>query len=204
MIRPTAAPLTGHPSAGVPNAQRTREHVTKQASVRTPAYSPPQWATELVSRAASFLGTEQTPTVIWHPSSDETPARLDNKNDKTQPIEGVRYPVADMTGAWTIKASPSPRTGVIEVWPGRSRRDQRFVLLHEIAHWYMPGHRHDRYFYECAWGLYQKFMPRSLGYILGREATGSTAALRAAVKAGIVDAKVAADDPHLRKAVRPL
>lgn len=166
------------------------------------AQPPPKWAVDLVDRAAAYLGASRRPVVIWHSSRDPVPAYLDSPRKRSLPIAGVRYPVADLSGAYTHIFPPfAAESGDIEVWPGRARRDQRLVLLHEIAHWYVPGHRHDARFWTAAWSLYRKFMPRSLDYVLGREAIYRTGALRAAIKAGIVGAEAAYNNPHLRRAV---
>lgn len=163
---------------------------------------PPAWASDLADRASAFLGAQRRPVVVWHRSNEPVPATLDSPRKITLPIAGVRYPTEAISAGWTRKDVPVvAQQGTIELWAGTARRDQRLVLLHEIAHWFLAKHHHSPTFWAVAWSLYVEFMPRSLDYVLGREAMYRTGALRAAVKAGIVDANTAMDNPHLRKAV---
>lgn len=73
---------------------------------------------------------------------------------------------------------------------GSDRKDQRLVLLHELAHHLTPGHSHDDTFWTAAWALFKGFgMAR---YALKREAGYKANAAPVAVTLGIRGARAAA------------
>ena len=104
------------------------------------------------------------------------------------------YGKGDLSAGWVYK-------GKVEIWPGRVRLDQRLTLLHEMAHWHTDRSGHSAAFWDTAWSLYLRFMPRSIPFVLASECAYRTGALHAAVRAGVVDAERALSDPFLRRAV---
>jgi hypothetical protein len=78
----------------------------------------------------------------------------------------------------------------LTITAGKDRRDQRLVLLHELAHHLTPKANHGPAFWRAAWALYQRFgLAR---YALTRELSYKAAAVDVAIELGVRGARAAA------------
>lgn len=70
-----------------------------------------------------------------------------------------------------VKSSGTCYIDRIAITAGSLRKDQRLVLLHEIAHWLLPtGVHHGKAFWDLAFELYRKYKV-PMFYALSRERT---------------------------------
>lgn len=89
----------------------------------------PKWAQELVLRVALDEGREELPDVTWR------------RNHRRWPY----------SSGHTKHGSRA-----VVVTAGTSLKDQRLVLLHELAHW-LIGTGHTDTFWDKAWTLYRRY-----------------------------------------------
>lgn len=89
--------------------------------------APPAWATRLLEDVCAERGAE-VPALTWRRSRTGT---------------------AQSSGHYNVAEHR------IVVTAGRERRDQRLVLLHEIAHALTPGEVHGPRFWLVCWTLYR-------------------------------------------------
>jgi len=138
----------------------------------------PRWAADLVARVCADAGRKARPTVRWYPGN-EAPPCLDSP-------PGVEYRIGrrsyDANAAFSCG---STHGNLIRVFHGWLRKDQRLILLHELAHW-LTGEGHTRKFWDCAWALYLRYMPRSIPFVLQRELPDSKGARYTARRAGLL------------------
>ena len=91
---------------------------------------PPQWAQDLTLRVALDEDRDTLPAITWRRSrwSDMSSGHSKNEED-----------------AITITA-------------GKDRKDQKLVLLHELAHWLMPKNEsHSPAFWDKTWQLFRRY-----------------------------------------------
>ena len=89
----------------------------------------PTWAQDLAIRVALDEGRDELPTLQW-------------RRSKYGPFStGTTYTEAQR----------------IVVTAGKDRKDQKLVLLHELAHWLTPGQNHGPAFWDQAWRLYRRY-----------------------------------------------
>lgn len=131
----------------------------------------PAWATALVARVCAEQGFPE-PELRWR--------RWRNGH-----VYGGR------SSGWTFPTFPGLR---ISVTAGAHRRDQRLVVLHELAHCQVGiKHSHDATFWHAAWALYEQYRGPSLSlrYILENESHYKRRALTVAADRGIFGARAA-------------
>jgi hypothetical protein len=127
----------------------------------------PQWAQGLIIQVAIDEGRETLPHVIWWRRRGGSPwTRKFSSGRGGPPVAG------NMTGS-------------IHITAGSDRKDQKLVLLHELAHWLMPPQEHHgARFWDKAWQLYRRYgVP--IRYAKAREAQyrkGSVTAYRRAAR----------------------
>lgn len=123
----------------------------------------PAWAEDLAAEVTAKYGGDKPPIAInWRRSRDNA------------------------------KSTGRARFDRIVVTAGSERRDQRLVLLHELAHWIVgPECWHDATFWDMAWKLYREYNVPSR-YALDRESRYRAEAVNAALRAGVHGAKSAA------------
>lgn len=122
--------------------------------------SPPKWAAALITRVCADHGVPE-PAVTW-------------RRSRRSLNSSGRY-------FW----DPAR----IVVTAGRSREDQRLVLLHELGHHLAPkGDTHTEAFWRIAWRLFRAYGVR-LAHALDREGDYRKAALSVAAASGIRGAK---------------
>ncbi len=91
---------------------------------------PPQWAQDLAIRVALDEECVTLPEITWRRSK------------------------------WNDLSSGHSKNGqeAITITAGKDRKDQKLVLLHELAHWLMPGdEHHGSAFWDKAWQLYRRY-----------------------------------------------
>jgi hypothetical protein len=141
------------------------------------ANSPPLWAQALVERVCADAGRKARPIVRWHPGS-EAPADMEAPEGTEYRLNGERF---DANAAFSCGYTQG---GLIRVFHGWLRKDQRLTVLHELAHW-LTGEGHTRKFWDCAWALYLRYMPRSLPFVLERGLPYKKGAVAGAHRAGL-------------------
>ena len=116
----------------------------------------PKWVQDLVICVALEEGCELLPEVVWRRGGSEYSSGQ----------------------AWTQRTSRSEYPeGRVVVTAGRSRKDQKLVLLHELAHWLLPySEQHGSNFWDKAWELYRRYGVPVL-YAKGREGSYRKGAL---------------------------
>jgi len=106
------------------------------------AMPAPRWAQDLAIRVALDEGRDDLPDLTWR------------RGRRHVMSSGHVKHLADGGG--------------VTITTGRDRRDQRLVLLHEMAHWLTPGEYHGPVFWDKAWELYRRYgVP--IRYALARE-----------------------------------
>lgn len=121
----------------------------------------PGWATELMNRVLEDEGCDSVGvTLTWRRSSQRW-GTVTYSSGRTHPIEQR-----------------------IIVTAGKDRRDQKLVLLHELAHVIGPPKAsHDAQFWDTAWRFYDKYgVP--FRYAIDREASYRAESVKAARRAG--------------------
>ena len=132
--------------------------------------APPKWAQDLVLRVALDEGRDDLPKLTWHRSRSRVdlswyPASYAERRHpdlmtgerRTAPsgnpqvrVRFTRQPHEHSSGrAW--------QSGRIHVTAGTDRKDQKLVLLHELAHWLTPKDHHSPRFWDKAWELYRRY-----------------------------------------------
>lgn len=89
---------------------------------------PPTWAIELANRVLRDRNIHRPVYLTWRKRK-----RLDSG--------GTTY----------------PGVARIVISAGTSRKDQKLVLLHELAHMVAAEHHHDLVYWTCAWELYRDY-----------------------------------------------
>jgi hypothetical protein len=90
---------------------------------------PPQWAQDLAIRVALDEGCDTLPELTWRRSRQATHS-----------------------------SGKAIFDGRVIVTAGKERRDQKLVLLHELAHWLMPDdEHHGPAFWDKVWQLYRRY-----------------------------------------------
>ena len=105
--------------------------------------SAPLWAQRLVERVIIAEDLDDPPTLIWR------------RSKRNKQSSGRTYIVK--------------RPGRIVITAGTLRRDQRLVLLHELAH-HVTLELHTPTFWAKAWELYRRYQV-PIRYALQREGT---------------------------------
>lgn len=124
---------------------------------------PPVWALRLVAETCEREGV-RPPEVRW------------KRRDA---------PVSSSSGTYYRNLGP-----LILVRAGYTRKDQKLVLLHELAHHLSPaGHHHSPMFWRKAWELYRRH--RMTAFALIRERGYKAHATKVAVAMGIPGAREA-------------
>lgn len=101
----------------------------------------PAWAQDLVAQVCDEAGRQPPRHVTWWRRSDPWSSGHTSKGE-----------------------------GRIHVTAGTDERDQRLVVLHELAHWLSPpGHHHSRHFWQLTWTLYGEHMGEALPFAVARE-----------------------------------
>ena len=117
--------------------------------------APPKWAQDLVLTVALDAGRDDVPELTWYRAGKRKvmysewgfPTSRAHKAVKTK----VLPPRRGSSGtAW-------PTLGRIHVTAGTDRKDQKLVLLHELAHWLTPKDHHSPRFWDKAWELYRRY-----------------------------------------------
>jgi predicted metal-dependent hydrolase len=89
--------------------------------------APPKWARKLLRRVARDTQRRTRPRLKW------------------------RRQRRRLSSGWCHLA-----TSTIMIHAGTARRDQKLVLLHELAHWLVQA-GHTRTFWETAFALYRRY-----------------------------------------------
>ncbi|KKK96475.1 hypothetical protein LCGC14_2662390 [marine sediment metagenome] len=105
----------------------------------------PKWAQELVIRVALDELRERLPDVTWSRRKGTT------------------------SSGYTLYSTGECPDRRIVLRAGKERRDQKLVLLHELAHWLIPeGQHHSPTYWDKCWDLYYRYgVP--IRYALTRE-----------------------------------
>ncbi len=105
----------------------------------------PKWAQELVIRVALDEKRERLPDVTWR-----------RRNGTT-------------SSGYTLYSTLKCPDRCISLNAGKERRDQKLVLLHELAHWLIPEDQyHSPTYWDKCWDLYYRYgVP--IRYALKRE-----------------------------------
>jgi predicted metal-dependent hydrolase len=118
----------------------------------------PNWALELVEQVKAEYRSTKPLTINWRRT--HTRKGLISYNEMTMQ---------------TIKRKPMLSSGFcsysgkISITAGEIRKDQKLVLLHEIAHWLLPKEvHHGKAFWDLAFELYRKYKV-PMYYALNRE-----------------------------------
>lgn len=91
--------------------------------------NPPQWAQDLTIRVALDEGRDMLPELTWRRSKCSE-----------------------------CSSGHAMLDGRIVVTAGKLRRDQKLILLHELAHWLMPDdEHHGPSFWDKVWQLYHRY-----------------------------------------------
>jgi len=124
----------------------------------------PKWAQDLVLRVALDEEKDDVPNLGWW------------RARKRKTWAGLRPAHAMSSGrSW-------PTKNRIHVTAGTDRKDQKLVLLHELAHWLSPPtEHHGPTFWDTAWRLYRTYKV-PLTYAKVREGNYRKGALVAARK----------------------
>ena len=94
----------------------------------------PKWVKDLVKQVALDEGRTDIPEIKWRKSKDLT----------RECTSGVTY-----TTATPVK---------IRIVAGSNKREQKWILLHELCHWLTPnGEHHSIVFYDKAFELYRRY-----------------------------------------------
>ena len=108
---------------------------------RRHSLSSPRWGRALIRQIAADYGCTYVPRVRWTCASDGLtlggcqPSDVENPNLKR-------------------------RAGEIFLADGLDEQGQRYVLIHELAHWLLPQDEgHSNRFNQVASELYRKYMP---------------------------------------------
>ena len=127
--------------------------------------APPKWAQDLVLQVALDEGRDDVPDLTWH---------------RARSRPGVLYgdTIADLSHTPQQSSGRASRNR-IHVTAGTDRKDQKLVLLHELAHWLTPGEHHSARFWDKAWELYRRYKV-PLRYARVREGSYRKGALVAA------------------------
>lgn len=97
----------------------------------------PMWAQDLVIKVAIDEGRDDLPDVMWR------------RAGKLQYSQWRPFESTGVTHMYKNK---------ITITAGTDRRDQKLVILHELAHWLMPkGENHGSLFWDKAWQLYRRY-----------------------------------------------
>ena len=120
----------------------------------------PRWAHDLTIRVAIDEGRDTLPDLTWRRS------RYELSSGHTKHI---------LCG------------GGVVIPAGTCRKDQKLLLLHELAHWLTPGEQHSAVYWDQAWRLYRRYnVP--IRYAKKREGEylkGSAAAYRRSRPSGL-------------------
>src|SRR6266540_652846 len=104
----------------------------------------PGWAIDLTLKVARAAERMDVPVVTW---------RLRHRNPRRRAWGRGKIIVPPATHS-SGRCYPAR----IVITAGRSLKDQRLVLLHELAHWLAPtGEHHSESFWERAWALYRLY-----------------------------------------------
>lgn len=117
----------------------------------------PNWASDLVNQVSAEYRKPLLPNVIWrrrHSKKEwNEKYQMWEKRNKSNYSSGTTY----------------SEENKIVVTAGSSRKDQKLVLLHELAHWLMPAdENHGKAFWDLAFDLYRKYKV-PMYYALNRE-----------------------------------
>ena len=135
---------------------------------------PPQWAQDLVIRVALDEGCEILPELTWRRSRQA----LLSSGRASPPNHAEIKPSG---GRWLPQKGRYKRllNGRVVITAGKDRRDQKLVLLHELAHWLSAVYEHHGpTFWDKAWQLYRRYGVPIL-YAKQREGTYRKGALAA-------------------------
>ena len=131
----------------------------------------PAWAERIVARVCDAAGVDE-PEVTW-------------RRSRSSASSSGRYITAERR---------------LIVTAGSDRRDQRLVLLHELAHHLTPHQHHNDTFWKAAWRLFERFgLTR---YALKRESGYKANASAVAIDLGIRGAKAAAKTATAKRRAR--
>ena len=117
----------------------------------------PNWASNLLKEVLKDYHCNRKPELNWRHSH----SKKGEWSEKYQCFMGHRQK--------SLLSSGCCNKTRIAITTGSSRKDQKLVLLHEIAHWLMPqGEHHGKAFWDLAFDLYRKYkIP--MYYALNRE-----------------------------------
>ena len=91
----------------------------------------PMWAQDLVIEVAIDEGRDDLPDVTWRHSK---------------------------VNAWSSGTTYNAAPRRIVVTAGKVRKDQKIVLLHELAHWLLPvSEHHGTTFWDKVWELFRRY-----------------------------------------------
>lgn len=121
----------------------------------------PVWVEQIVARVCDAAGVSE-PEIVW-------------RRSRGRQSSSGRYSSSEQR---------------VTITAGKDRKDQRLVLLHELAHHLTPKEHHGPIFWRAAWSLYQRFgLAR---YALTREMPYKAAAVNVAIEMGVRGARAAA------------
>lgn len=118
----------------------------------------PQWAIDLISQVCDDYNRTKPGELLWKPSL-HTWTNASSGNCKYAKINGrqIYYWIRLKNG----KMKRRPFTGRITIRYGSDERDQKLVILHELAHWIASrskrGQSHTVIFWKKAFELYEKY-----------------------------------------------
>ena len=108
----------------------------------------PKWANELTGEVCKEY---------QHPFPEITWRRLHGKHYPQENWNGETLNIHKPKPMWS-SGHAYPTKNRIVVSAGKSRKDQKIVLLHELVHLLVPNkEHHGERFWQMAWELYRKY-----------------------------------------------
>jgi predicted metal-dependent hydrolase len=117
----------------------------------------PNWVNLLLEQVAKEYPRMILPNIIWrHYHNKYIPSKVVGQYSRVKNLSEQSSGHCNYSKGITITA-------------GRLRKDQKLVLLHELAHWILPaGENHSKDFWDLAFEIYRKFKV-PMYYALNRE-----------------------------------
>ena len=121
----------------------------------------PMWAQNLVLQVAIDEGRDDLPELTWrkrHKQRLTAGMKAFIARDPDRARRWAKHTVAEGSSGRTFKPYSLFKPDRVHVTAGSDRKDQKLVLLHELAHWLLPaGEHHGADFWDKAWELYRRY-----------------------------------------------
>ena len=107
----------------------------------------PQWVNDLVAQVVKDYQCQKSLTINWRRTHKRKRETITWQGENIQTFRDKPF-----------ESSGHCHSEEISITAGKSRKDQKLVLLHELAHWLMPtGEHHGKAFWDLAFELYRKY-----------------------------------------------